>query len=136
MADQTIPILTSIVPLRAVPDRLRAAVSKVLEDWSYMWDDISFAGTAELGPSKEIWVFAITAGPLAVGDELDSAGGRGAGIGLSAFSGGVIPVTPYQARVHEYLGRRGGGPSPEQGQPSPEVPTSPDMAPAAPGQPG
>jgi hypothetical protein len=132
--DPPIPILTSIVPLRAVPERLRSAVTKVLADWSYTWQDVSFAGTAELGQGKEAWVFAVTAGPLAVGDEVESAGGRGAGVAVSAFAGGVIPVTPYQARVYEYLGRRGGGPAPARESP-PRVPTTPDMEPAAPGQP-
>lgn len=116
------PILTAIIPLRLVPDRLRTAVRKVLGEWSHAWEDVTFAGTAELGHQKEVWVFALAAAPLAVGDELDSAGGRAAGIGVSAFTGGVIPVTPYQARVYEYLGRRGGGPAPER-QPPPELPT-------------
>lgn len=133
-----VPILQSIVPLGAVPGRLRTAISRVLSDWGYAWEDVSFAGTAtlpsgdhwELGPGPdEVWIVAITAEPLAVGDELESAGGRGAGVGLSAFSGGVIPVAPYQARVYEYLGRRGGG------LPPPGLPTNPEMQPAAPDQP-
>jgi hypothetical protein len=127
--DPLAPTLTSIVPLSAVPSRLRSAVAKVLAGWSYGWDEITFAGTAELDRGKEIWVFAVSAGPLAVGDELDSAGGRGAGVALSAFSGGLIPVTPYQARVYEYLGRRGGGLAPERESP-PQVPTTPDTEPA------
>jgi hypothetical protein len=127
--DLSAPTLASIVPLPAVPDRLRSAVAKVLADWSYAWDDVTFAGTAELDRSTEVWVFAISAGPLAVGDELESAGGRGAGVAVSAFSGGVIPVTPYQARVYEYLGRRGGGFAPERESP-PQVPTTPDTEPA------
>lgn len=103
MADPSVPILTAIIPLRLVPDRLRTAVRKVLGEWSHTWEDVTFAGTAELGHHKEIWVFALAAAPLAVGDELDSAGGRAAGTAVSAFTGGVIPVTPYQARVYEYL---------------------------------
>jgi hypothetical protein len=133
--DSSAPILTSIVPLPAVPARLRSAVAKVLAGWSYSWDDVTFAGTADLGPGREIWVVAITAGPLIVGDELDSAGGRGAGVAVSAFSGGLIPVTPYQARIYEYLGRSGGGRGPARECP-PQVPTTPDVEPAAPGQPG
>lgn len=139
MADTAVPILTSIVPLGAVPERLRAAAAKVLAQWSYSWGDVTFAGTAEAGHAKEaghgkeIWIFAITAGPLAVGDELQSAGGRSAGVGVSAFSGGVIPVTPYQAVIHEYLGRRGGGPAPERGSP-PETPDAPAL-PTVPEQP-
>ena len=138
------PILQSIVPLGAVPGRLRTAVSRVLNEWGYAWDDVGFAGTAVLSSgdhwqlgrgSDEVWVLAITAAPLAVGDELESAGGRGAGVSLSAFSGGVIPVTPYQARVYEYLGHRGGGPAPEPPAPS-AVPTTPGKEPAAPDQQG
>jgi hypothetical protein len=137
------PILQSIVPLGVVPGRLRAAVRRVLEDWGHTWDDVSFAGTAvlqsgehQLGSvSDEVWILAIAAAPLAVGDELTSAGGRAAGVSLSAYSGGVIPVTPYQAWVYEYLGRRGGGSAPEPPPPS-GVPTSPEMEPAAPDQQG
>jgi hypothetical protein len=131
VANSQVPILTAIIPLRLVPDRLRAAVRRVVGEWSYSWEDVTFAGTAELGHHREVWVFALTAGPLAVGDELDSVGGRAAGVGVSAFTGGVIPVTPYQARVYEYLGRRGGGPVPERPAP-PKVPTTPDPEPAAP----
>jgi hypothetical protein len=127
--DQPVPTLTSIVPPPAVPARLRSAVGKVLADWSFAWDDITFAGTAEVDHGKEIWVFAISAGPLTVGDELESPGGRGAGVAVSAFAGGVIPVTPYQAQVYEYLGRRGGGPTPERESPPP-VSTTPDTEPA------
>jgi hypothetical protein len=130
-------VLQSIAPLDAVPGRLRSAVARLLRDWGYGWPDVSFAGTVEvpagehwpLAPGAvEIWVFAIAAGRLAVGDELESAGGRAAGLGVSAFSGGVIPVTPYQAWVYEFLGRRGGGRSPEWAAP-PMVPTTPDMEP-------
>ncbi len=121
MADPPVPILTAIIPPHLVPDRLRAAVGKVVAGWSHSWEDVTFAATAELGRRREVWVFALTAGPLEVGDEIDSAGGRAAGIGVSAFTGGVIPVTPYQARVYEYLGRRGRGPAPER-QPPSELP--------------
>ena len=119
----------------AVPGRLRSAVERRLKDWGYRWEDISFAGTVEvpagehwpLGPGTlEVWVFAITAGPLAVGDELQSVSGRGAGVGVSAFSGGVIPVTPYQAWVYEFLGRLGGARGREQPSP-PAPPTTPDI---------
>jgi hypothetical protein len=133
------PTLQSIVPLGVVPARLRTAVVLVLRDWGFSWEDVSFAGTAglhagehsQLGPiADELWILAITAAPLAVGDELESAGGRRAGVTLSAFSGGVIPVPPYQAHVYEYLGPRGGGDAP--GPPSPSaVPTNPEMEPAA-----
>jgi hypothetical protein len=135
------PTLQSIVPLGAVPGRLRAAALRLLSDWNYTWDDVTFAGTAtlpsgefwQLAPgADEIWVLAVATAPLAVGDELESAGGRAAGVGVSAYSGGVIPVIPYQARVYEYLGRRGGGPAPER----PEPPTTPEMEPAAPDQQG
>ncbi len=129
MQDQPVPTLTSIVPPPAVPERLRLAVGKVLADWSFAWEDVTFAGTAEVGRGKEIWVFAISAGPLAVGQEVESAGGRGAGVAVSAFAGGVIPVTPYQARVYEYLGRRGGGPTPERESP-PQDPKTLDTEPA------
>ena len=132
MADPSVPKLTSIAPLRAAPDRLRYAVAKVLVQWSYSWDDLTFAGTAEVANGDEIWVFAVSSGPLAVGDELESVGGRVAGVAVSAFSGGVIPVIPYQAQVYEYLGRRGGGDSASERRPAPQIPTTPDMEPAAP----
>jgi hypothetical protein len=150
VADPPLPILTAIIPLQLVPDRLRAAVRKVVTEWSYSWDDVTFAATAEFGRHKEIWVFALTAGPLAVGDQIDSTSGRAAGVGVSAFTGGVIPVTPYQARVYEYLGRRGGEAATER-HPPPATPLgvprpadvaggggSPlisDTEPATPGQP-
>ncbi len=134
------PILQSVVPLGAVPERLRSAVARTITPWGYVWGDISFAGTAltppaehsRLGPaSDEVWVFAVTVGALEIGDELDPADSRAAGLSLSAFSGGVIPVTPFQARVYEYLGRHG-GPTPSR-PPSPTgVPTTPDMQRAAP----
>jgi hypothetical protein len=114
VADPSAPILT---------------VRKVVAEWSHSWEDVSFAATADLGRNKEVWVFALTAGPLAVGDEIDSAGGRAAGIGVSAFTGGVIPVEPYQARIYEYLGRRGGGLAPDR-QPAPQLPTVGVPAPA------
>lgn len=128
------------MPPAAVPPRLRAAVAQRLKGWGYGWSDISFAGTVEvpagehwpLGPGAlEVWVFAVTAAPLEVGDEIASTGGRSAGIGVSGFSGGVIPVTPFQAHVYEYLGRRGGD---QQGtDPAPPgVPRAPDMERAGP----
>lgn len=133
-------ILQSIVPLGAVPARLRAAIARELRGWGYGWEDVTFAGTIALPAGErapfapgcaEIWVFAITAGPLAVGDVLEPAGGRGVGVGVSAFYGGVIPATPYQARVYEFLGRAGGGRAPERPSP-PAVPTTPGTEPAAP----
>jgi hypothetical protein len=133
VADPPVPILTAIIPLDTVPDRLRAAVRTVVTGWSHSWEDVSFAATARIG-RREIWVFALSAGPLAVGDEIDSAGGRAAGIGVSAFTGGVIPVEPYQAQIFEYLGRRGGEASPERPSP-PRIPTTPDSEPATPSQP-
>lgn len=136
------PVLQSVVPLGAVPDRLRAAVVRTVQPWGYGWSDISFAGTAalpaaehrglSLGPG-EIWVFAVTTGPLSLGDQLASEGSRSAGISLSAFSGGVIPVTPFQARVYEYLGGHGGEPPP-QPPPPPGRATTPGTERAAPGQ--
>ncbi|HUY59382.1 MAG TPA: hypothetical protein VMV16_06695 [Solirubrobacteraceae bacterium] len=132
------------MPLEAVPERLRAAVSGVLAKWGYVWEDVNFAGTAILAASEhwrlepgseEVWVFAVTAGQLSVGDQLELAGGRAAGVGVSAFSGGVIPVTPYQARVYECLGRGGPGRTPER-RPAPPSPTTADTAPATPDPPG
>lgn len=131
MARASAPFLTSIVPLPAVPGRLRAAVCKVLGEWGYGWEELTLAGTAELRTGREIWVFAVTASPVSIGDELESAGGRGAGVGVSAYSGGVIPVTPYQAWVYEFLGRRGSGWGREPTHP-PAVPTTPDREPEAP----
>lgn len=115
------PVLQSIVPLGAVPERLSAAISKGIAEWGYLWSDVTFAGTAslpagahwQLSGSDDVWVFAITVGPLVIGDELESAGGRGVGVSVTAFSGGVIPVVPYQAQVYEVLGRRGGGSAPQ-----------------------
>lgn len=120
MPDSRAPVLQSMVPLSAVPERLRTAVSRAIAQWGYVWSDVTFAGTAmlpagarwQLPGSEDVWVFAITVGPLVIGDEIDSAGGRGSGVSVSAFSGGVIPVVPYQAQVYEFLGRRGGGPAP------------------------
>jgi hypothetical protein len=140
----TAPVLQSMVPLGAVPERLRSAVARTIAPWGYGWGEVSFAGTARtppaehsrLGPaSDEIWIFAITVGALEIGDELGSAGSRGAGLSLSAFSGGVIPVTPFQGRVYEYLGRRGGGDAPDP-QPPAGPPTSRDRGRAVPGRPG
>ncbi len=123
MPGSGVPVLQSSVPLGAVPGRLRTAVAQAISRWGYAWSDVTFAGTAmlpagtrwQLLGSQEIWVFAITAGPLVIGDELESGGGRGVGVSVSAFSGGYIPVTPYQAQVYEVLGRRGGGgPGPQR----------------------
>ena len=126
------PVLQSIVPLSAVPDRLRAAVAGAISKWGYDWSDVTFAGTAilpagarwRLPNSQDIWVFAITVGPLVIGDELESAGGRATAVSVSAFFGGYIPAAPYQAQVYEVLGRRGGGPTPER----PPVRNSPTAA--------
>lgn len=121
-------VLQSVVPLGAVPGRLRGAVTRTIKGWGYAWADVGFAGTAQLPPaehsrlgpgSDEVWVFAVTVGALQIGDELESAGGRVSGLSLSAFSGGVIPVTPFQARVYEHLGPRGGKAPPPR-DPSPE----------------
>ena len=122
MAGSHAPVLQSIVPLGAVPERLSVAVARAVTKWGYDWGDVTFAGTAMLPAgahwalpgSEDVWVFAVTAGPLVIGDELESAGGRAVGVSVSAFSGGVIPVVPYQAQVYECLGRRGGGPAPQR----------------------
>jgi len=116
------PVLQSIVPLGAVPERLSSAVARAIAKWGYVWNDVTFAGTAmlpagthwQLPGSEDVWVVAITAGPLVIGDQLESAGGRGVGVSVSAFSGGVIPLVPYQAQVYEFLGRRGGGQAPQR----------------------
>jgi hypothetical protein len=127
------PVLQSIVPSSAVPERLRAAVTRAIAKWGYEWDDVTFAGTAllpagtrwQLPGSEEVWVFAITVGSLVIGQEVESAGGRGVVVSVSAFSGGVIPVLPYQAQVYEFLGRRGGGPAPPR-RPLGHAPTTAD----------
>lgn len=135
------PVLQSIVPLGAVPERLRTAVSRAISKWDYAWSDVTFAGTAvlpararwQLPGSEEVWVLAITAGPLVIGGELESAGGRGVGVSVSAFSGGVIPVAPYQAHVYEFLGRRGGGPTPDRppaGSPNTAVRATGELVPS------
>jgi hypothetical protein len=128
------PTLQSIVPLGAVPERVRSLATPVLEKWGYSWADVTFAGTALLPRGKswqtiseETWVVAISAGPIEVGDELESPRGRTAGVAGSSFSRGVIPAIPYQAHVFESLGRRGGGPAPER-QPPPELSTTLDTA--------
>lgn len=135
------PILQSVVPLGAVPERLRSGVARTIQPWGYTWSDISFAGTAltplaehsKLGPaSDEVWIFAVTVGTLEIGDQLESAGGRLAGVSLSAFSGGVIPVTPFQARVYEHLGARG-GPAPPDPRGPDGLPRTLDTESAAPG---
>lgn len=136
-------VLQAVVPLGAVPERLRSAVAKTIGPWGYGWGNISFAGTAaqpgaehrglSLGPD-EIWVFAVTIGSLTLGDRLESAGSRAAGISLSAFSGGVIPVTPFQARVYEYLGGHGGGEQPPRPHVPPGLTRTPETERAAPDQ--
>ena len=108
------PVLAALLPPGAVPPSLREAVGRLLHGWGHGWDELALIGTATLVPARrgvaeEVWVFALAAGPLAVGDELAVSAGRVAGLGVSAFRGGVIPVTPYRAQVYESLGRRGGG---------------------------
>jgi hypothetical protein len=127
------PTLQSIVPLGAVPERVRALTTQVLEKWGYSWSDVTFAGTALLPRGKswqtiseETWVVAISAGPIEVGDELESPRGRTAGVAGSSFSRGVIPAIPYQTHVFESLGRHGGGPTPER-QPLPDPPETVDL---------
>ena len=106
----------------------------MLEKWGYAWSEVSFAGTALLPSrkswqtsSEETWVVAINAGPIAVGDELESPRGRAAGVAGSSFSRGVIPAIPYQTHVFESLGRRGGDATPPDEVPPPE-PESVDVA--------
>lgn len=124
------PVLAALLPPGAVPSHLREAVSRVLHGWGYRWDDLALIGTATLAPARrgvaeEVWVFALAAGPLAVGDELASGAGRVAGLGVSAFRGGVIPVTPYRAQVYESLhGRGGSDEAPGERPPGPGVPAS------------
>lgn len=82
-----------------------------------------------------MFAFAITAGPMVIGDELEPPGGRCAGVGVSAFSGGYIPVTSYQAQVYEVLGRRaGGGPGPQRPRPQ-SPPTTTETQPPTPHMP-
>ncbi len=116
------------MPPEAVPERLRSAVTKLIADWDYSWDDVTFAGTVSMPEAErsvlepiggpELWVFAISAEMIDVGDALESPGGRASGVALSAYSGGLIPATPYQARVFERLGRRGGPETPVRRAPS------------------
>ena len=124
------PTLRSIVSPEAVPTRLRGAVNGVLRRWGYEWSEVTFAGTAmvpaderrQLAPGRqEVWVIAVAAAPLLVGDELVTAGGRVSGVAVSAFSGGVLPATPYEARIYEYLGGRDDG----SGSGRPPLPSSP-----------
>jgi hypothetical protein len=134
---QTAPVLQAIIPLEAVPESLRFAVTRLVGEWGYSWADVTFAGTARVPhrgrklDDQDQWVLAITAGPLQIGDELASGGGHAAGVGVSRFSGGVIPTTPYQAYVYERLGAQGRGPAPEHQSPPPSS-TPADTAPGAP----
>lgn len=133
------PVLQSIVPPEAVPARLRAAATGIVRGWGYEWSEVSFAGTAlaptgerrRLAPARqEMWVIAVVAAPLRVGDELTTSGGRVSGVAVSAFSGGVIPATPYQARIYEYLGGRDGGL--DAGRPgTPSAPRAQEVGPAS-----
>jgi len=118
------PTLKSILPLGAVPVQLRAKVAVVLREWGYTWGEVTFAGTAQLpswqrwhSAGGETWVIAVTAGPVAVGDEITSSQGRVAGVQASGFAGGLIPAIPYQAQVFEVIGRRDGGRPPEPTMP-------------------
>jgi hypothetical protein len=136
MQDTAAPILQAIIPLEAVPERLRLAVSRLVGEWGYSWANITFAGTARVSRSgwqagdQEQWVFAISAAPVALGDEIVSGSGRAAGLSVGRFASGVIPATPYQAYVYERLGGRGRGPAPER-QPPPQPSTTEDTEPAA-----
>ncbi|WP_249020042.1 hypothetical protein [Conexibacter sp. S30A1] len=124
------PVLAALLPPGAVPPALREAVSRLLRGWGHGWDELELIGTASVAPARrvvadEVWVFALAAGPLAIGDELASGAGRVAGLGVSAFRGGVIPVTPYRAQVYETLHRRGGSDEgPSERPPGPAVPVS------------
>ena len=139
MPDTTSPILQAIIPLEAVPERLRLAVSRLVGEWGYSWASVTFAGTARVSRSgwqaddQEQWVFAISAESIALGDEVVSGSGRAAGLSVGRFASGVIPATPYQAYVYERLGGRGRGrgPAPER-QPPPQPSTTEDTEPAAP----
>ncbi len=121
------PVLAALLPPGAVPPSLREAVGRLLHGWGHGWDELALIGTATLVPARrgvaeEVWVFALAAGPLAVGDELASAAGRVAGLAVSGFRGGVIPVTPYRAQVYESLHRRGDGDeAPSERPPGPAV---------------
>jgi hypothetical protein len=136
MPDTAAPILQAIIPLEAVPVRLQLAVSRLVGGWGYAWTNVTFAGTAQVPGrnwrgDQEQWVFAITAEPLNLGDEISSGDGRAAALSVGGFAAGVLPATPYQAYVYERLGGRGRGPAPER-QPPPQPSTPADTAPEAP----
>ena len=69
------------MPPEAVPERLRSAVTKLIADWDYSWDDVTFAGTVSMPEAErsvlepiggpELWVFAISAEMIDVGDALE-----------------------------------------------------------------
>src|ERR1700761_6215070 len=137
MPDNAAPVLQAIIPLEAVPERLRLAVLRLVGEWGSSWADVPFAGTSRVSLSgwqagdHEQWVFAITADSVALGDEIVSGSGRAAGLSVGRFASGVIPATPYQAYVYERLGGRGRGPTPGR-QPPPQPSTTEDTEPAAP----
>jgi hypothetical protein len=142
MAEPPAPVLLSIVPVAAVPERLQRWVSRPLAEWGYSWADITFAGTARISRQglqigdEEQWVLAITAASLRPGDEIVSGGGRATGVSVGQFASGVLPATPYRALVYECLGTRGGGgPGRQQPQSPPSSPMTADTAPGARGLP-
>jgi hypothetical protein len=105
-------ILRSIVPLGAVPEGLRNAVSRGLAAHGHHWDEVTLAGTAllpigqrpQLEPrSLETWIFALSATDLEVGDELHSVGGAGFAVSVPTMPDGFLPSIGYSALVYESL---------------------------------
>jgi hypothetical protein len=105
-------ILRSIVPLGAVPEGLRAAVSRALAAHGHQWAEVTLAGTAllpigrrpQLEPrSVETWIFALSVADLRVGDEIHSGGGVGFAVSVPTMPDGFLPSIGYSALVYESL---------------------------------
>jgi len=128
------PTLRSIVPLGAVPDQLRGAVARDLESRGRAWTEVTFAGTALLPPghrsrlqtrTEEIWVFALHAEQLDLGDELHAAGGEGFVVSVARLPDGLIPSVGYRALVYDHLA--GASLSSEMPDPSTGLPDLNDL---------
>ncbi|MGC9222022.1 MAG: hypothetical protein ACP5H2_11860 [Solirubrobacteraceae bacterium] len=108
--------LRSIMPVGAVPDRLRRAATRALGAHGRRWEEVTFAGTARLPPggrialepqTDETWILAFHAGPLEVGDEIRATGAAGFMVSVPTMADGLIPAPGYhRALVCDTLERR------------------------------